>query len=125
MKFPSNYYEAVAAAAYYELDGNLQLASHYRLIVIAYEKTAKQMENDATIKTIKGIRISPQDDGKTFYIPWYGPPLHGPDGDYGEPIEPIIAFEAMRQGAWIQVALNDPKDAYSHYETPAVKFEKI
>lgn len=61
-----------------------------------YEAIARQWK-------ITGIRMSPQDDGKVFYTPWYG----DADGDYGNPVSPQVAFSAMRQGAWVDVVIND------------------
>lgn len=66
------------------------------------------------------IRMSPQDDGTVYYTPFWVAL-----GDYGPPITPAEVFRLMREGAIVEIALNDPGDEMSHWEARTGTFTKV
>lgn len=73
-----------------------------------------QIEIGFTLRRVPTVRISPQDDGTVFYSKW----------DYKKEeyvqCSPKVALRMLvKENAYVEVAVNDPKDPHSHFEAGA------
>ncbi|MGO8744661.1 MAG: hypothetical protein ACLQNE_01605 [Thermoguttaceae bacterium] len=67
----------------------------------------------------ESVRMSPQDDGSFIYLRMKDDEL------MGEVIPAKEAFDMLRKGARLSIALNDPNDPHSHYEADCSPFRHI